>query len=66
MDLDVVGLEVFLTAFEKINSGFGFSLRSFCKAFSLDMSSFVWIWAIFVSILIIGQFLENAWWSAPQ
>ena len=42
-DFDVVGLEVFFTAFEKINSGFQCSLRSFCIDCSLDMGSFAWI-----------------------
>ena len=59
----MVRLEMFFTAFEKIYSGFRFSLRSFRLACSLRMRSIVWIWTISVSLLIIGQFLEIAWWS---
>ena len=65
-DFNVVGLEVLSTAFKKINSGFGFSLKSFRMACSLGTRSFVWFWTISVSLLNFGQFLENAWWSAPQ
>ena len=59
-DFDAAGLKVFFTAFEKTTSGFGFSLRSFRIACSLVMRFFVWIWTINVSLLNIGQFLENA------
>ena len=62
-DYDVAGFKVFFTAFEKINSGFRFSLRSFRMVCRLGMRSFVLIWTIFFNI---GQFLENAWWSVPQ
>ena len=65
-NFDVVGLEVFFTAFEKIISRFGFSLRSFRMSFSLVMRSFVWIWTISSSPLNIGQFFKNAWSSTPQ
>ena len=58
-DFVLVGLEIFFTAYEKINSGFGFSLRSFCMACSLGMRSFAWIWMISVSPLNIGHFLEK-------
>ena len=64
-DFNVVVLEVFFTAFENINSGFGFSLKSFRMACSLGMCSFVGIWTISV-LLNVGQFLENARWSSPQ
>ena len=60
------GLELFFIAFEKINSWFGFTLRSFRMACSMGMRCFVWIWTISVSILDIGQFLGSAWWSIPQ
>ena len=50
-DIDVDGIGVFFTAFEKINSGFGFSLRSFCMECSLGVSFFVWILMISVSLL---------------
>ena len=53
-DFDVAVLEVFFTAVEKNNSGFGFSLRSFCMAFSLGKRSFACIWVISVSLLNIG------------
>ena len=41
-DFDVVRLEEFFTAFEKINSRLGFSLRSFRMACSLGSRCFVW------------------------
>ena len=63
-DFYLVGLEVLFTAFEKINSGFEFSLRSFRMAYSLGRLPFVWIWMISVSLFNISQFLENALWSA--
>ena len=50
---DLVGKDVFFTAFEKYTSGFFFSLRSFRTACSLGMR-------YFVSLLNSGQFLENA------
>ena len=53
-DFDPVGLKVFFTAIEKINSVFGFSLRSFRKACSLSMHSVVWICRI-------SGFLLNFW-----
>ena len=59
-DLDLVGFNVFFTAFEKINLGFGFSLRSFLITCSLGMRSFVWFWMISVSIPSFGQFPERA------
>ena len=65
-DFALVGLGVFFTAFEKITSGFGFSLRSFRSACNLGMRSFVWIWMISVSLSDIGQLFENALWSASQ
>ena len=65
-DFDIVRLEVFFTAFEKIISGIGFSLGSFCMACSLGIRSFVWIWTITVYFFNIRQFLENAWWFSPQ
>ena len=65
-DLDLVGLEAFLTAFKKIKLGCWFILRSFRVACSLGMRSFVWIWRISVSLLNARQLLENAWLSAPQ
>ena len=63
-DFDVVGLKVLVSAFMKINSGFGFNLRSFRMPCSLGMRYFVGIWLI--SVLNIGQFHEKTWWSAPQ
>ena len=66
MDFDVVELQIFFTAFVKINSGFGFSLRSFRMARALGMRSLVWILTASASLLNIGQFLENAWWFTPQ
>ena len=65
-DFDLVGFKVFFTAFEKINSGFGFSLKSFHIACSLDIRYFVWIWIFSVSLLNSGQFNEKAWWTASQ
>ena len=59
-DFDLVGLEVFFTAFEKINAGLGFSLRCIRIASSLLMRSFVWFLTISLSLLKIGQFLEKA------
>ena len=55
----MVVLKVFFTVFEKINLGFGFSLRSLLMVFSLGMRSFVCIWISSVSLLNIGQFFEN-------
>ena len=40
-DLDLVRLEVFFTAFEKINSGFGFGVRNFPMACGLDIRYFI-------------------------
>ena len=62
----MVELEALFTAYEKINSGFGFGLRSFRMACSLIMHSFVWIWKIYVTLLNIDQLLENARWSNPH
>ena len=39
------------------------SIRLIC---SLGIRYFIWICTISVSLLNIGQFLENAWWSTPQ
>ena len=61
-DFDLFGLEVFFTAFEKINFGFGSGLRSVRMAYSLGMHSSVWMYMIFVSLLNFGRFLEKAWW----
>ena len=55
---------MFFTAFERINTEFGFSLSR--MACSPGMRSFVWIWTISVSILNVEQFLENVWWASPQ
>ena len=60
-DFDLLGLDAFFTAFEKINSGFGFSLRSFRMACSLGKRYFNWIWMISVFLLNIRQFCENVW-----
>ena len=57
----MVLMEMFFTAFEKNNSRCGYILRSFRMACSLGMRSFVWTWPFSVSLLNIGQFLENAW-----
>ena len=65
-DFDVVGLEVFFIAFEKTNSWFRFSLRSFRLACSLGLGSFFSFWMISVFLLQIGQLLENAWLSVLQ
>ena len=65
-DLDPVGLEVFLTAFEKISSGDGFSLRSFRMVCGLIILYFVWICIISISLMNLQQFLEKVRWSASQ
>ena len=62
----MVVLKVFFTVFEKINLGFGFSLRCFRMACTLGMRSLVWIWTISVSLLNLPHFLENAWCFSPQ
>ena len=53
-------------AFEKINSGFGFSLRSICTACGLGMRSITWIWMNSVSLSNFEQFHEKACWSAAE
>ena len=58
-EFDQDGLGVFVTAFERINSGYRFNLRSFCMASSLGVRSFVWNSVISVSLLNFGQFLEK-------
>ena len=55
---------MFFTAFEKINSGFGLSLRRFRMACSLDLRSLFWVWTDSVFLLNVGQFLENALWCS--
>ena len=65
-DFAAVGIEMFFTAFEKINLCFGFSLKSFRTACSLGMRSFVWISTISIYILNIRQLLENVRRCSPQ
>ena len=66
MDFEIVGLEVFFIAFEKINSGLRFSVRSFHMACSLGVRYFVWNWMISVSLLNFWLLLEKAWSTALQ
>ena len=55
-----------LTAFEKIDSGFGFNLRIFCMACGLGMRFFIRIWMISVCLLILWQFRDKACWFEMQ
>ena len=61
VDFEVVGLEVFFTAFEKIKSGFGLSLSGFRIACSLDIRiRFLFLFRILGSSLrMIGGLLRS-------